>query len=576
MPAAATGQSTEPAAAAAAGGAAGFGPVFVASPDMPGESRPPAGRSLFDRFFAASGAYEIPFPFEALLAELEDRGQARLRSLLVPIGRSLQRNAANPDFFEYPRVIVAVDGHRSGPENGWLLKDRLFLGYQERAEVIEAISYNEEAGRFEFQVVSNYAAGREPDVRYAERSVCVPCHQNHAPIFSRPLWDETNANADVAERLREFGNRFHGVPARRGVDVAEAFDAATDRANLLMAIQRVWIEGCQDDDSRRAAECRGGALLAALRYRLAGRRHAHGAGDQARAGFRSVLADRWSRAWPHGLAIPDPDIPNRRLSLFSDGPGLLDLPGRFHGEPLTASETAELIAVPPQLEPFRARDPLAIWRSDAIDEAFIDTLVAGLGSFFGDRDLRSLDAALAAEGAGGSMRWSSPCRLDTRTDDEGSRTRARCGDEQQGGELLVDASWRTGRERSASAAGTVYELRIPGSAEVYRFDIGAADVNGEETRLQLAEQPLGLRARTASGRAIGPLVIRTDDNSDPRSANVELAVGADALAGAIRELVDRASAGTSDSLGAAPIRPARIVAEVLVALGHDAPPAAEP
>jgi hypothetical protein len=33
-----------------------------------------------------------------------------LEQVLIPIGRSLQRNAANPHFFNYPRVVLAVVG----------------------------------------------------------------------------------------------------------------------------------------------------------------------------------------------------------------------------------------------------------------------------------------------------------------------------------------------------------------------------------------------------------------------------------------------------------------------------------
>ena len=38
-------------------------------------------------------------------------------------------------------------------------RDRLYLGYQENANLIEVISYNEAAARFEFQLVRDYRAG---------------------------------------------------------------------------------------------------------------------------------------------------------------------------------------------------------------------------------------------------------------------------------------------------------------------------------------------------------------------------------------------------------------------------------
>ena len=84
------------------------------------------------------------------------------------------------------RAVVAPDG---GPLNSAsiFLKDRMFLGYQEKADILEVISYNEGAARFEFQVVTDYRAGGTPQVMYANRTLCVACHQNAA----RPLWVET-------------------------------------------------------------------------------------------------------------------------------------------------------------------------------------------------------------------------------------------------------------------------------------------------------------------------------------------------------------------------------------------------
>jgi hypothetical protein len=51
---------------------------------------------------------------------------------------------------------MAVDGEGapSAARAALLLRRRLFAGYQENAGIIEVISYNEAAGRFEFQVVS--------------------------------------------------------------------------------------------------------------------------------------------------------------------------------------------------------------------------------------------------------------------------------------------------------------------------------------------------------------------------------------------------------------------------------------
>src|SRR5215510_4259486 len=159
---------------------------------------PPVGRSLFDFLTTeqknGQKTQSVPFPFTALLeiiarqAGVDPKSQP-LKTVLIPLGRSLQRNAAAPRFFQFPRLVVAVDSEPApqseGPEI--LLKDRLYMGYLERANLIEVISYNESAGRFEFQIVKNYRAGVKPEVVYASRGLCVSCHQNEAPIFSRPV-----------------------------------------------------------------------------------------------------------------------------------------------------------------------------------------------------------------------------------------------------------------------------------------------------------------------------------------------------------------------------------------------------
>ena len=202
------------------------GPTWVIDPAVPGDNLPPAGRSLFDQFFAVDrngqSRIELPFPFAALLARLDaqlapDPGSALppAKRVLIPLGRSLQRTAAAPDYFAYPRVVVAVDAQPASNSAPYL-KDRLYIGYQEKSAVLEVISYNEAAGRFEFQLVKDYREGGRPQVVYANRTLCFACHQNGAPIFSRALWDETNANPQAAALLTASGQHFYGIPAERG------------------------------------------------------------------------------------------------------------------------------------------------------------------------------------------------------------------------------------------------------------------------------------------------------------------------------------------------------------------------
>ena len=347
-------------------------PRWALDPSVPGADLPAEGRSLFD-LMAADG---MPFPFAALVRKLErqlgcNAGQC-VSSVLIPLGRSLQRVSAAPDFFASPRVVVAVTGEGTS----LFAKDRLYLGYQERTNLIEVISYNEAAGRFEFQLVRDYRAGGTPEIVYAARAVCTACHQNHAPIFSRQVWDETNANARVAAALAGAGGStsvprrtsVHGVPIERGVDVPNAIDDATDRANLIGVIQRIWREACD-------AGCRAQALTAALQYRLSDER-----------AFEAVppIAAGFAAKWPGGLAIPNPDVPNRDPLALAPGVGIAQTDVRGALEPLTA------------------RAPIAIW--NAGDPLLGAHFVAGLAAQIPEADVRDLDAMLQSRATSAKRR----------------------------------------------------------------------------------------------------------------------------------------------------------------------------
>src|SRR5512145_2757273 len=127
--------------------------AWTVAPGVAGAMLPQAGRSLFDHVFAADGRHDLPFPFARLVRKLEAQvgadalGRPGVKRVLIPLGRSLQRTAGAEDFFRFPRAVVAVDGEPRSAEEP-LLKDRLYIGYQESAAVLEVISYNEALGRF--------------------------------------------------------------------------------------------------------------------------------------------------------------------------------------------------------------------------------------------------------------------------------------------------------------------------------------------------------------------------------------------------------------------------------------------
>lgn len=359
-------------------------PTWVVDPRAAGESRPTVGRSLFDFLFTVKERgkriYRIPFPFEALAEEIDARlprvglGSSRLNRVLIPLGRSLQRNAAAPSFFQYPRVVVAVDteplaldGNTNSP-----LKDRLYLGYQEKANIIEVISYNDEAGRFEFQVVRDYGPGLKPVVFYANRRLCMGCHQNGGPIFPAELWDETDSNPKVAEQLLRQRREFYGAPVSLSFVPAIAIGASIDRANLFSAHQLLWREGCaSQQDSGLAIRCRASVFTLILQYRLSGYWHFDKQSSRYRDDFLAVLTRNWQQRWPEGLAVPNPEIPNR--------------------DPFRTGNR-----VSSEFDPLNPRPPLEVWSLSRPRD--VNRVITGLAEHLATADVQKLDQYLFTRG----------------------------------------------------------------------------------------------------------------------------------------------------------------------------------
>ena len=253
---------------------------WVINPAVPGADLPPAGHSLLDDLVSDP----VPFPFARLLQSINAKVGSRVepRRILIPLGRSLQRSAGAPEFFRYPRAVAAYDSER--PSDRVFVKDRLFLGYHEKAAVIEVISYNEEAGRFEFQLVKNYREGASPQVFYARRTVCTTCHQNQGPLFPRQLWDETNSNYRVLSLLLGENREYYGFPIQQSADVPYAIDLAVHRANEISAYQLIW-RTCGVELRRRL-------LIEMLRCRLTGNCESAGTRFRARRPVEPDLATR--------------------------------------------------------------------------------------------------------------------------------------------------------------------------------------------------------------------------------------------------------------------------------------------
>ena len=445
--------------------------TWVIDPALPGENLPPAGRSQFDRLFASSHKgkvdYDLPFPFEALLARIDAQLSGDPSSplppakrVLIPLGRSLQRTAAAPDYFAFPRVVVAVDSGPASPSAPFL-KDRLYIGYQEKSAVLEVISYNEAAGRFEFQLVKDYRAGSKPQVVYANRTLCYACHQNGAPIFSRALWDETNASPQVAALLAASGKPFYGIPPERGVDLPYAIDIAIKRANGFALTQRLWQEACGDADLP-ARRCRASLFIAALRHVLS---------DGRKAPLATPLPSEIARRWPGGLAIAPADIPNRNP---------------LQGSTNWPDEAARRVAyshVQARFEPLAPRQPQAVWRPDAADA--MDQLIGGLAEFVAVSDRQRLEAALAVRPAP-TIQHQLPCRREIRA----SRWSVRC--QPPAGKTGMQLTATLEIRRGKVAGGRLERLTLAAGGALNSVALSAATpASGEHVTLLPEFRPRG-------------------------------------------------------------------------------------
>lgn len=529
-------------------------PASAQSPDLP-----PVGRSLFDHLTIDSlGVRRVPFPFSALMERVRREvgpdmlGHAGVRSVLIPLGRSLQRNATVPEAYRFPRVVSAVVGE---PKPGApLLRDRLYFGYHGKAGLLEVISYNEAAGRFEFQVVKDYRPGGEARVFQARRIVCLSCHHDAAPIFSRPGWDETNANPRVAAQLLRVGSQFHGVPASLSIDEPNAIDNAVTRASRLSLTQRIWRDGCAQSD---AIDCRAQATLAALKYRLG----ADTAVDATTAAYRDSLLTPLRRAgqehWPAGLPIGDPNVPNRDpLAIFPVD--RVDL-----GDEASLLRAAD---VSPAFDPLLPRAPVGRWR--AADAADVAGYVRGVAEFIASVDIQAVDDRLR----------------ELRTDTSRRRVRATCrarestgtaslqcaSDEPRGMALQVDVHLVTGD--GARATGSLSRLSVSGARLTRSLELTPA--NGRTAGARQAWSYEGPPVRLPDATALEHVSLRWRADPQP-AAEIELLLADDApaLERAVGEIARQTRLGLSDAFGDGTLRRGALMRGLFARLGMRAPPA---
>lgn len=534
-----------------------------------GPDLPPQGRSLFDRIAYVKDArgaatLQLAFPFNALVAQLRERLRldarpdaepdvepGALQAVLIPFGRSLQRNAAAPDFLHSPRVVLAVLGESLQP-TAPLAKDRLYLGYQDRAGVIEVISYNDALGRFEFQIVKDYRAQRQPRLFYAKRAICMACHQNQAPIFSRPLWSETHANPQIAARLHAERMDFHGVDLTRGIDVPAAIDAATDRANAFALEQRLWREGCASlarmENEDAETRCRAALLDAALKLRLSGwRGYAEGA-----AATLDALRAHWRAQWPNGWSVPNPDIPNRDpLALMAHAP-------------------LRAVAVPASVDPLRLRQPLG--QLDFADSDALRGLIQGLANTFTQADIVALDALLFTAKAVPIRKVQVPCRVRRQSTGQAmARLDLDCDAESPDGTgLRLQGRLYFNGKRLERGALDQLQIGMERFADITLTEVAEVSAG----RMVLTPMQNALHARRKTGHALAQMTLQLSGAGSAAEGDATLILNErqdyTVLETALRDLATVSAQDGAPVFADQPLRRERILPAVYAQLGHAA------
>ncbi len=358
---------------------------LIASEDLP-----PAGtRSLFDHLVAQNDG--LPYPFEKLVAMLQKQDpEGRMPvTLMIPQGRSLLKAQAD---FHHPRVLVAADFQAPGsPASiGLAPRGQLFLGFVENANEIEVLSYNEAAGRFEFQLVQDYSATGARRIVYARRAVCTTCHQGGTPIFPQRPWAETNGQPEIAAQIVAARGPalYLGMPAAQPLGAPERFDELTDTGAFVAVTQQLWIDACGAEAA--GAACRRLMLKLALRY-LSDPGSFDADGAEA-AQLRQLQAAAWP---PEGIAVPESDLRNR--DPLAEKRGLRNrIRAFFTPEPKPgegARNNDDLVAfdrlpkLPAALDPVTPRPPKRLLTAQDIDGVY------GLAALFSDADRARLEQA---------------------------------------------------------------------------------------------------------------------------------------------------------------------------------------
>ncbi len=608
-------------------------PVIAERPEEFGDNLPPEGRSLFDQIFTkldestGNYVYDIPFPYSDLIDRvngylspgIDPAETGKIKGVLIPIGRSLQRNAAAPDkYFRSPRAVLFVDSPTAQKPGQVvpIVKDRLYIGYQERVGILEAISYNETAGRFEYQVVHGYMPSTKREVFQATRGTCLSCHQNHTPLFSVRNWLETNANPDVQKELlaNTFGftgtepgitdiakrlttsasgeKLYHGIPIQIREIVPNQFEDATERAQHLIAYNRLWRESC-DDGSGQATKCRAALLNLALRTRLVSDQLPGDDQPDYQQVYGPVSKKMWEQLYPDGFAIPNPNIPNRDPFRDIKPPGLNSVTASEI--PVELSKVLTESNVPADKDPANLnRAPFAVWRLSGDQDSGPNRLIAGLSKQFQLSDIQYLDdqlLKLAQKNGMPAKTYDGGCGIRSAADPSDPQTQLldiACGDPTapvagSSGTLQLRARVRV--KGSEILDGSIDPLSFKATTEncnlkgffslcprLSNVQVSGGFGQNAQGRWVLRMEPRRplsrLRVRRPSGQVIDTIEISwTTVGDDTASVKVTAYDDFEQLRGAVASLASDTDSGTSQALSAAPFSRMKILPALYAKLG---------
>lgn len=361
---------------------------------IPETDLPPEGtRSLFDHLIKEHGS--LPYPFESLLELVasQDKDAKEPVSVLIPNGRSLLKGHAN---FARPRTVSAADIRQPESDHSFdlMFRGRLFLGFVEDANEIEVVSYNEMAGRFEFQLVKDYGPDLNPQIVYAKRAICTTCHQSGAPIFPVRPWEETNANPGVAELIQSHhanSSKYAGIDISVPLANPEAVDDMADKGNAIVTTQKAWLDGCGAGENGNA--CRRAMLKAALQYLW------NPGSFNATVPEAKALLTLQAKTWPEaGIALANGDLANRNpltekpignafvlfvKDLFGMGETAATLSEKSEALGLTDFEKLPPLRI--EVDPLAPRPDKAVYGADSLESVY------GLAQMLSDNDLRLLE-----------------------------------------------------------------------------------------------------------------------------------------------------------------------------------------